>query len=178
MTSDERWPATVLSVVPSYSHTNSNLIGNAQSGFPMSWFFSNARTTYVPVNSTRPQNPSLPVFHPKWQKGTSDHESDGRLWSKKPKFLFAFHSYHRSILLSLGNICVQQSDRRTDRQGPLLQLAPTLRLWRFDLYQRALSEEACSILHPNLGTVVMRCGDVHTCDRFLATLHVQLLSIN
>jgi len=35
---DDSWPTMVLSVVPSYTRAISNLIGPAQSGFPMSRF--------------------------------------------------------------------------------------------------------------------------------------------
>jgi len=36
---EDSWPATVLSVVPPYNCTDSNLIGPAQSGFPTLWLF-------------------------------------------------------------------------------------------------------------------------------------------
>jgi len=36
---DDSWPATVFSVVPSYSHADSNLIGSAQLGFLWPGFF-------------------------------------------------------------------------------------------------------------------------------------------
>jgi len=78
---DDSWPATVLSVVPSYSSADSNLIGPAQSGFPMSWFFALLLGRRVLVNSTRPNNLPFSVFcdnRPKWQNRTSDCESDGR----------------------------------------------------------------------------------------------------
>jgi len=44
--------------------------------------------------------------HPKWRNRTSDREPDGRFWIGKPKFLFVFHSNHRPILLSFGDIRV------------------------------------------------------------------------
>jgi len=53
---DDSWPGTALGVVRSYSHANTNLIGPAQLGFPMSWFLPTARMIRAPVNSTRPQN--------------------------------------------------------------------------------------------------------------------------
>jgi len=49
------------------------------------------------------------------------HTADGRFLIGKPKFLFACHSNHRSILLSFWDIRAWQTDRRMDEQrGPLL----------------------------------------------------------
>jgi len=52
---DDSWSAMLLSVVPSYSHADSNLIGPAHSVSPCHGFFPTTRTTYVPVNSTSPR---------------------------------------------------------------------------------------------------------------------------
>jgi len=69
---------------------------------------------------TSPTNPFLSEWvkwqrkHPKWQNRTFDRESDGRFWIGKPKFLsIAFHSNHRSISLSIGDIHLWQTDGLT-----------------------------------------------------------------
>jgi len=113
------WDVTTAGPPRSHSSTISNLIGPAQSGFPMSWFFPTPTTTCVLVNSTRPQNLPFSVFFgscPKWQNHTSSHKSEERFGIGNPKFLFAFHSNHRSISLSFGDICDSACDRQTDRQ--------------------------------------------------------------
>jgi len=105
---DDSRPIMVISVVPSYNCADSNLICPPNQVSPCCGFFPTTRMTGIPINSIRPKNPPFSVFHgnrPKWWNSTSDHESDGRFWIEKPKFLFAFHSYHRSISLS---------DRQTD----------------------------------------------------------------
>jgi len=51
---------------------------------------------------------------PKWRNRTSDRESGGRFWIGKPGFLFEFPTNHMSVSLSFRDICVWDTDWRTD----------------------------------------------------------------
>jgi len=69
------------------------------------------QTAHFGLNGRR----SATQKHPKWQNCTSDRESDGRFWIGRPGFVFEFPSNYMSISLSLGDIRVRQTDRRTTR---------------------------------------------------------------
>ena len=76
------------------------------------------------------------------------------------------------------------SEGRRDRRGNIynnnyIKTQRTFLPWRFDLCQRLLSEEACSVLLPVLGTVEMRRGKksvVRVAQRITGLVPVHSLS--
>jgi len=116
---DDSWSATVLSVVPSYSHVDSNLIGPAQSGFPMSWFFPTlGRHTFRELHFRISCG-----NRPKWRNRTSDLNLMADSESGSPD---SYSSFLVTIRLSrLVRRYSRVSDRRADvvmdgQRGPLM----------------------------------------------------------
>jgi len=90
---------------------------------------------------------------------------DGRFRIWKPKFLVAFHSNHRSMSLSFGDIRMWQTDRRTTRTipivGPHIVAGQLTRTSNIAMALQAKSNSSRLTLHTNIIQLNCGCGSTN-----------------